>query len=831
MTLQKYMIRIVILSVGIIFSGGLIGLKALLHFGLEKTNEVMLQDFERVERSWAEREMRRAQNAFQWEILRLEEFSVDWAQWDDMWQYAADRNKTFERSNLVAEAFQQKGLSHFVVFDENDQVINGVCLSGCDSLHPILPSALNMLLPQGSPLFQFRSYQEVHSGILAMPEGPLLFATRPISQSTGEGPLRGTLLFTKALNAQNLAALSDLTSLQLAIEPFDYDAGSKNWPHFHFVNDSLLYGELLMRDYFKVPKFRMLVSMERTVHQRSAHAAEEITATGNRTQFFMTIATAISAVLLIGILGFFLSRLITRRIQILSESMDVVREKGDLSFRIPPLGDDEIGQLRTRFNTMLAHLEQTRSMMDSQTVERKAVLDALPIGLLPIDASFCITGAPSSAALQFLGQSCLGKPWSLALNLNKEQERELLDFLDVFVQELLPLHDMIALNPFPEIHISYPQERWLKIRYYRLPHGRHPQLNEAVILAVVEDISQMRIQSSELRSCTLENNWLRAILADPDLFLEFFRESEQGLSQIEANLSGRTDRALVARAFRHAHTLQGCALGFGLTELSDAAILLEKHLSLLLKAIEQKNEVQRFELEGSTRQAILPARKILHAEQERLHKVLSQQIVEWKAGPSLRLPLHKLREWSALLACGEKEVVHASIEDCFQLPLRRLLHRTLLWFPGLVSRSGKKARLELECAQIRLPMDWSGILNDALVHLLRNSLAHGIETAEERLILGKPEEGLIRIIAQQEGEHLELSIEDDGKGFDVEIQKAFVLGYSSKANADSLAGRGVGLNAVKSMVEELGGKIVISSTPGQGTKFHMYFEIGAKAIL
>lgn len=832
MTLQRHMIRIVVLSVGIMLLGALIGLKTLLYFGLESNNAVMMAGFQKIENDLADRELRRAQNAYQSEILRLEESSVDWAQWDEMWLYAKTHSKEFENSNFSFEVFSKKGISHFAVFDSQDNLIGGVCTIGCNSPEQVFPPDVAALFPKNSPLLHFdKGYTQVHSGLIAGRSGPLLFASRPITPSSGIGEIRGTVLFTRLLDSTRISALSDLTNLNLSIQPLHSNLAIQKWPHYHVANDSQMFGELLMRDVSRTPRYRMIVKMDRPVYQNAILAGKRTSQTGNWTQFVLTLCTFVSAIFLIGILGYVLNRIIIRRIRTLSESTAMVREKGDLAYRIPSLGEDEIGNLGSQFNDMLAFLEQSRLLIQTQSVERKALLDALPTGILALDASFCISGIPSAAALEMLGRSCIEKPWCSVLKLSPESERSLLDFLDVFVQELLPVSEMTALNPFPEICLQQDPERWVKVSYYRLPHGPHPQLNEPVMLAVLEDISQIRTTSNELKLCHLENNWLRAILADPDLFLEFFRESEQGISQIESNLKGNPDRAMIARAFRHAHTLQGCALGFGLVQLSDAAIVLENQLTSLLQAIESGTKILPSEAEKRTHLAVTPLQKILAREQIRLHSVLSQQTMDWKSGPSLRLPLHKLREWSALLASGERDIVRSSIEDCFQLPMKQILHRTLLWFPGLISRSEKKAELRLIGENIRIPMDWSGILNDILVHLLRNCLAHGIELPEERLLLGKTEVGNIRIVARHEGNHLEICVEDDGRGFHVDLQQAFSLGFSSKTGHDSLAGRGVGLHAVKAMIEELGGEISVASSPNEGSKISISFDMAPKVIL
>ena len=134
-------------------------------------------------------------------------------------------------------------------------------------------------------------------------------------------------------------------------------------------------------------------------------------------------------------------------------------------------------------------------------------------------------------------------------------------------------------------------------------------------------------------------------------------------------------------------------------------------------------------------------------------------------------------------------------------------------------------------------------LADPMIHLIRNSLDHGIETPEERMEKGKPAEGTIKISAKNEGDKVYIVIEDDGKGIDEAkiVQKAlekrlidpdlidkmnkqeklkliFLPGLSTKEEITELSGRGVGMDAVKSTIEELGGNIDIDSEIDKGTK-------------
>jgi two-component system chemotaxis sensor kinase CheA len=167
-------------------------------------------------------------------------------------------------------------------------------------------------------------------------------------------------------------------------------------------------------------------------------------------------------------------------------------------------------------------------------------------------------------------------------------------------------------------------------------------------------------------------------------------------------------------------------------------------------------------------------------------------------------------------------------------------------FPRIVrdlSRQlGKKVNLKLEGTETELDRSIIEAIKDPLTHLVRNSIDHGIEPPEERVSLGKPEEGLLVMRAYHEGGQVVIEIEDDGRGIDVEkvkrkaIEKGlldpreaermsekeilsfiFKPGFSTAEKVTQVSGRGVGMDVVKTNIEKLGGTIELNTMKGKGT--------------
>lgn len=187
--------------------------------------------------------------------------------------------------------------------------------------------------------------------------------------------------------------------------------------------------------------------------------------------------------------------------------------------------------------------------------------------------------------------------------------------------------------------------------------------------------------------------------------------------------------------------------------------------------------------------------------------------------------------------------LQAAVMKTRMQPIKKVFGR----FPRLVrdmARNLKKQiRLELVGEETDLDKNLVEALADPLVHLVRNSVDHGIESPEDRLAAGKEAEGCVILAASQEGDHIQLTITDDGKGMDADtlrykaVEKGmldkeaaerltdlecynliFAAGFSTKTEVSDVSGRGVGMDVVKTKIAQLNGTVNVFSTPGQGSQ-------------
>jgi two-component system chemotaxis sensor kinase CheA len=175
-------------------------------------------------------------------------------------------------------------------------------------------------------------------------------------------------------------------------------------------------------------------------------------------------------------------------------------------------------------------------------------------------------------------------------------------------------------------------------------------------------------------------------------------------------------------------------------------------------------------------------------------------------------------------------------------PIKKVFGRFPRVVRDLARTLKKEITLELEGEETDLDKNLVEALADPLVHLVRNSVDHGIEMPEDRKAAGKPTTGTVKLAASQEGDHILLSIVDDGKGMDPEKLKEiaigrgvldadaaarmsdeeafsliFAPGFSTKTEISEVSGRGVGMDVVKTKINQLNGSVRISSQMGVGT--------------
>jgi len=177
-------------------------------------------------------------------------------------------------------------------------------------------------------------------------------------------------------------------------------------------------------------------------------------------------------------------------------------------------------------------------------------------------------------------------------------------------------------------------------------------------------------------------------------------------------------------------------------------------------------------------------------------------------------------------------------------PIGSVFNRVPRIVRELQASTGKRVRLEVEGETTELDKTVVERIGEPLTHLIRNAVDHGLESPEERIAAGKDPEGRVRLSAEHKSGRIVICVADDGHGIDRDrvfakaVERGLVLpdaklsdeeienlifapGFSTAATVSNISGRGVGLDVVRRNVQSLGGRITISSRPGEGSTFTM----------
>jgi chemotaxis protein histidine kinase CheA len=345
----------------------------------------------------------------------------------------------------------------------------------------------------------------------------------------------------------------------------------------------------------------------------------------------------------------------------------------------------------------------------------------------------------------------------------------------------------------------------------------------------------------------------RLIASGTQLFVSFLHGVKERLARCRAILAagpGSLRIAEIDEIFQHVHTIKSEARAFDLRALADAASQIEDRLAEVcglaregarISLYEQDLRIELRDRLKAAEAAVANARTLFVEASPIGAAVLDQVTVSRSAllelseligaaghvghaGSPGSVPIEKLaRTVSAVMSRPFGESTASIVETASQ------------W----ASSVGKQVELEVDGREVLIPNELSGALSGALQHLVRNAIAHGIELPEERARLGKPRAGRVRVTCADPGgaAGITIAVEDDGRGLDLEALRAkakelgiptpaagpaelvFSQNVSTAESVSDIAGRGVGLAAVRAELAKIGWAISVQSEPSRGTRF------------
>lgn len=239
----------------------------------------VMSGFRTLEEKFLKKNIARSQEALADRLNNLVVKLSDWAVWDDSYAFIEDKNEAYIKSNLTSIALDTLKIDAMAFFNSNEKLIYALTLDPDRKTIALLSKGLTQWFVKGNPLFKHADAESPVTGIVMLPEGPMLLASKPIVKSNGEGPGRGTLIFAKYLDQNEQESLSTLIGVKLDVKNFaavslppDFDKARQAFltgkeTFIHALSPQTIAGYSTLKDLYGKTVLILKIAMPREITQ------------------------------------------------------------------------------------------------------------------------------------------------------------------------------------------------------------------------------------------------------------------------------------------------------------------------------------------------------------------------------------------------------------------------------------------------------------------------------------------------------------------------------------------------------------------------------------
>ncbi len=330
---------------------------------------LLLRSFIELEKQDVILDVQRTQSAIMDVLTTLNSGTGDWAGWDDTYNFIENENEEYIRVNLPDTTYTGLGINLILYIDTTGRIVYGKNFDLTGKEEVPLPTNMERYLLENTLLWNHTSTDDSVQGIILLPEGPILVASRPIITSEGKGPVRGALIMGRFLDAEEIGHLSEITHISFTVERLDDLQHSPDFitaqanlndlsppVYVQPVNENLVAGYGLLKDINENPILTLKVNLPRSIYQQ-----------GKDTMRYFLLALLVFSAAFGVVALLLLGRMVLSRLGRLNKSFGDISSSSDHAMRLPVSGHDELSQLSNSANRMLESLEQThRRLSDNE---------------------------------------------------------------------------------------------------------------------------------------------------------------------------------------------------------------------------------------------------------------------------------------------------------------------------------------------------------------------------------------------------------------------------------------------------------------------------------
>lgn len=335
----------------------LIGLIALLYI---TASQIWLDSFAKLEEQITYQNVKRAVNAISDDLTTLEATTGDYAEWDDTYAFVEDHNPAYVEANFFDDNFIDLHVNLMLIFNSANQPVFAKSVDFQTGEEVSVPPTLQTYLQPNSLLLQHATPASRLNGLLLLPDTPLLISSRPILTSLDQGPIRGTFIMARFLDAAEVKRLAGLTDLSLTLQRFNTPALPLDFQEAQqalattsiFVRPltaNTIAGYAPLLDIYGQPALILRVDLPRSIYAQGQASL----------RYFALSLMAVG--LVFGLITLWLlEKLVLARLARLSRGVSRIGREENLSARLVMFGQDELAGLAGDINRMLAIIEHTQ---------------------------------------------------------------------------------------------------------------------------------------------------------------------------------------------------------------------------------------------------------------------------------------------------------------------------------------------------------------------------------------------------------------------------------------------------------------------------------------
>ncbi|MDK2810295.1 MAG: hypothetical protein PWR27_1004 [Petroclostridium sp.] len=356
----------------IIIGATLAGLMVVLYATLKV---ILLDSFIKLEEQITRRNVERILSALYDELSTLNITTGDYAGWDDTYAFIESEDKGYVEANLVDETFAKLRLNLMLFVNSSGRIVFGKGFDLKKGKELPVPKSLQEHLSDNSPLLRHTATESSITGIILLPEGPMLIASQPILTSEYKGPIRGALIMGRYLDSEEIKRLAEITHLSLTMYQI---ADIQRIPDFQAAFSSLtdekpicirplgkdsIAGYSVIKDIYGKPGLMLRVDSPRAIYKQ-----------GQNSMLYLILSLLTSGLVFGLVILLLLEKAVLSRLTRLTASVSRIGVNCDPSQRVSMTGRDELASLANSINGMLTALEQSQwKLQESEDRYRRLV--------------------------------------------------------------------------------------------------------------------------------------------------------------------------------------------------------------------------------------------------------------------------------------------------------------------------------------------------------------------------------------------------------------------------------------------------------------------------